>query len=97
MQNKPTPCAECDWRWKTDLLMPENAEAWNLFFCVQTQWRAGGMGIVGLDYGELRAAARDMDIPLTPGLWRKIRALEAAELSEMRKEVAEDDAPGGND
>jgi hypothetical protein len=50
-----------------------------------TQWRAGGMGVIGLDYGEVRAAAADMEIELSPCMWGKIRALEAATLDKMRR------------
>lgn len=57
-------------------LMPENIDAMELWDDVNTQWRAGGMGIVGLDYGELRRRAKELDIDLSPGMWRKIKMLE---------------------
>ena len=31
-------------------ILPENAEAVEVFLMVSTQWRSGGMGIIGLDY-----------------------------------------------
>jgi hypothetical protein len=35
-------------------LWPENWLAWDIFTCVSTQWRTGGMGsYVGLDYGPM--------------------------------------------
>ena len=37
---------------------PENWDAYVLFSYMRTQWRAGGMGIIGLDYGPLH---RKMD------------------------------------
>jgi len=60
--------------------MPENEDALHLWLAVQTQWRAGGMGVVGLDYSEVRHWAREMGIILTPGLWAKIKRLEFFEL-----------------
>jgi hypothetical protein len=47
---------------------------------VLTQWRAGGMGVIGLDYAEVRWWAREMGIDMSPALWGKIRALERHEL-----------------
>ena len=33
--------------------------------------------MIGLDYREVRARARELDIDLSPALWKKIKALEA--------------------
>ena len=60
--------------------MPENAEALALWQAVITQWRGAGMGIIGLDYREVRWWARELGFILSPGLWSKIRALEIIEL-----------------
>jgi hypothetical protein len=57
----------------------------HLWLAVRTQWRAAGFGIVGLDYGEVRRSARDMDIRMTPGLWAKIKRLEYFELERQGK------------
>lgn len=35
-------------------LWPENLPAWQLFMACGTQWRAGGAGREGLDYGGVR-------------------------------------------
>ena len=58
-------------------LWPENFEAWELWKEIETQWRAGPVGVIGLDYREVRERARELDIDLSPALWKKIKALEA--------------------
>ena len=60
--------------------MPENEEAFTLWQAVLTQWRGAGMGIIGLDYREVRWWARELGFILSPGLWSKVRALELVEL-----------------
>lgn len=67
--------------------MPENEAALSLWLAVQTQWRAGGMGIVGLDYGEVRRWARDMGVVMTAAVWGKIRALERHVLAACHAEA----------
>ena len=52
---------------------------------MQTQWRVGGMGPVGLDYGEVRRWAADMDIEMSACMWGKIKALETAALKAANK------------
>jgi hypothetical protein len=61
--------------------MPENEDAMDLWLTVQTQWRAGGMGIVGLDYAEVRVWAEELGIAMTPAMWGKIRKLERQTLA----------------
>lgn len=65
--------------------MPGNADAYELWRAVQTQWRAGGMGVIGVDYAEVRRWARDFGIDMTPAVWRKIIALEGATLKRVAK------------
>jgi hypothetical protein len=67
--------------------MAENSEAWELWLTVQTQWRAGGFGILGLDYGCLMKMAGLLRIGLTPALLKKIQALEASTLKSSRPKV----------
>ena len=55
--------------------MPENAEAWELLQAGATQLRMSGMGgPVGFDYNALALEAFGID--LTPGMWRKVQAVE---------------------
>ena len=57
--------------------MPENAEAWELLQAGATQLRIGGMGTpVGFDYNALALLAETFGIELTPGMWRKVQAVE---------------------
>ena len=57
-------------------LWPINEEAWAIWEEVKTQWRGGGMGPIGLDYAEVRQAAQDLGIDLSPCMKRKIRTME---------------------
>ena len=59
-----------------------------------TQWRAAGLGLIGLDYLAVKAVARDLGIEWTAGMWRKMLALERFETS---REGAGDDSFGGHD
>lgn len=60
--------------------MPENEDAFLVWQEIRTQWRAGPMGILGLDYAEARQAARELEIEWSIGLKRKIQALEGHTL-----------------
>ncbi len=63
--------------------MPENEEAFGLWLSVRTQWRAGGMGVIGLDYAEVRFWADYMGIDLSGSVWNKIQALERWQLRKL--------------
>ena len=57
--------------------MPENAEVWELLQAAATQLRMSGMGgPIGFDYTALALVADSLGVDLTPGLWRKVRAVE---------------------
>ena len=57
--------------------MPDNADAWELLQAGATQLRMPGMGgPVGFDYNALAMLAETLGIDITPGLWRKVRAVE---------------------
>ena len=73
-QSPDIRCEACEWG---AALLPENEDAFDLWSAVKTQWRASAAGLVGLVYGEVRAAARRLEITLSPCTERKIRALEA--------------------
>ena len=68
-------CEECEGRCPD--LMPENAAAWELLQAGATQLRMSGMGgPVGFDYSALALVAEAFGIDLTPGMWRKVQAVE---------------------
>lgn len=67
--------------------MAENAEAWELWLAVNTQWRAGGLGIVGLDYPAVWAMAARLEIEVGNCLMRKIQGLEREVLAQMSDEA----------
>ena len=57
--------------------MPDNADAWKLLEAGATQLRMSGMGgPVGFDYNALALVAEAFGIELTPGMWRKVQAVE---------------------
>ena len=57
--------------------MPGNAAAWELLQAGATQLRMSGMGgPVGFDYNALALVAEAFGIDLTPGMWRKVQAVE---------------------
>jgi len=68
------------------VLSRENADAWQLWTAVQTQWRGSGLGIIGLDYNVLYAEAARLEIELTACTMDKIRTLEMDTLTEMNKD-----------
>lgn len=57
--------------------MPENAELWDLLQVASTQVRVGMNGFIGFDYSALALVAEAFGIDLTPGMWRKVQAVEA--------------------
>lgn len=64
---------------------PENWPAWRLFESLQTQWRAGPGGVLGLDYGVLADELRAREIPPDEHEWLRadVRVMEAAALQEI--------------
>ena len=61
-----------------------------MWLSVRTQWRSGGLGVVGLDYDSVEREAERQGVELREEsgafnrcLWRKIKALEAYELKRM--------------
>ena len=58
----------------------------HLWTAVHTQWRGAGMGVIGLDYQEVRRWADHLEIDLSPCMWSKIKTLEQWELKEMAKQ-----------
>ena len=70
--------------------MPENAEAWELLQAAATQLRLSGMGgPVGFDYNALALVAEAFGIELTPGMWRKVRAVETVIRANAAKHAEE--------
>jgi hypothetical protein len=90
-QGKP-PCVAC--KWKPPELLPENLDAWDLWLSVQTQWRASGFGIIGLDYLALQQEADRLEIDLSICTMAKIRALEAYTLKQQSKKNVKSDTQG---
>jgi hypothetical protein len=52
---------------------------------VQTQWRVGLSGPIGLDYSAVWLVAESMDIEMHAANLGRIRALEREALEHMRK------------
>jgi hypothetical protein len=49
-----------------------------------TQWRAGGLGIIGIDFLAVEKIAGVLGIEFNCAMLRKIRTLELFELSRIR-------------
>lgn len=81
-------CASCE--HGPPRLWAENEQALRLWGEIQTQWRATGFGVVGMDWPAAFAVARVLRVPVTERLFKKLRALERAELEHMA-ETAKDE------
>ncbi len=68
--------------------MDENEDAWDLWIEIKTQWRGSGMGIVGIDYSAVYSEAKRLEIDLSPCTMKKIKALEANVLDELRSQAS---------
>lgn len=61
--------------------VPLNADLWLLWLHVQTQWRAGGMGVIGLDWPAVMLMAKWLGYDLRiPRLYRGLQLCEQAVL-----------------
>ncbi|MCK5541712.1 MAG: DUF1799 domain-containing protein [Desulfobacterales bacterium] len=64
-------------------LLEINHDAWQIWLSVQTQTRTSGAGVVGIDYEEVRQAAKRHEIELSTRNWKKIQALEGTMLDNV--------------
>lgn len=80
---KITDCGTCEGRCPD--LAPENADAWGLLIAAQTQMRTGGLGVLGFDYLAIRYVASVTGVDVTPGILRKIQAVERHILNKQGK------------
>lgn len=68
--------------------MAANLDAWDLWQAVQTQWRAAGMGVIGLDHAWVHKMAGILRIDYTPALFKKMAVLENAAMQKLNKPEA---------
>ena len=68
-------------------LWPDNLTTVNTFLSMSTQWRAGGVGLVGMDYNALPTVLRLSKVPRSEWseVFNGIAIMESAALQEMRK------------
>lgn len=67
-------------------LDPLNAELWSLWAHVQTQWRAGGMGLIGLDWPAVAQIARWFGVDVRiPRLFTGLQQIEEAYLKTQQQ------------
>jgi hypothetical protein len=66
-------------------LWEENAEPFDLFVKLQTQWRSGPSGFTGMDYAGVRAALAMMRRRMTPELFGLLQVMETAGLKALRE------------
>lgn len=69
-------------------LWPENRAAWDLWQCIQTQWRVGMGGATGLDYAGVQSAMQLIGVARKDraDLFALVRAMEGATLDEWAKQ-----------
>ncbi len=66
-------------------VLPENAQAVELFLLSSSQWRFAEGCPTSLDYPGMEAAARLAEIDLTPELFADIRIMERAAVDATRE------------
>ena len=68
-------------------VFPENEKIIDVYFAMQTQWRAGPNGAIGLDYVALPTVFRLVGVPRKDwtDVFEGVRILEIDELIEFRK------------
>jgi hypothetical protein len=81
---EPTPCGPCD--YKPPLKDAALSQFIFLWSHICTQWRAGGMGVVGLDYPAVKMVCDAIGIDFDMFLLRKIKIAESIELEKIRKQ-----------
>ena len=57
-------------------LLDVNQEVWHVWQEVQTQWRSGPGGIIGLDYAEVRQAFDEFGVEYNRRNKRKVMLME---------------------
>lgn len=74
-------------------LLPENAEAWGLYFTLQDQQRVG-MDLLGLDYGVLPAVFELLEVPRAERrlLFEKLAIVNHAEQAHRAEKRRQQDA-----
>jgi hypothetical protein len=98
----PEYCRSCRAKRRSDdrcepcpevAVFPENVPAVDLFLDVQTQWRVGLGGAIGLDYVGVEAAARLLGVPLGRDLFERLQVLEMSYLGALGEKAEETPAP----
>lgn len=69
------------------LVWPDNWKAVTNFSCLQTQWRMGMSGPIGLDYNTLPTVFRMTGLPETEWseMFQSIRVMESAALAVLHE------------
>lgn len=72
---------------KTFAILPENMDALGWFLKLQTQWRVGMNGPVGLDYGVFIQCAKDEGVKRRDRVWilEDLRLMEREYLGAVRQ------------
>ena len=65
-------------------MWPENAEAVSMFCRLQTQWRTGPRGLIGLDYGAAQWLFSLCEVTQPLALLEDIQTMEGAFLMELQ-------------
>jgi hypothetical protein len=69
-------------------IWPENVDTVQMFVDVQTQWRVGGAGVIGLDYAVVMALANLKAVADPLGLLRDLQVMELRARELINAEAA---------
>lgn len=79
-------CQICEWG-HSPKLWEVNQDVFDLWIKVQTQWRASGFSIIGLDYYAVFKVAKTLEIELSQCNLFKIQALEQYILNQLKENL----------
>jgi len=79
--------SEDDFPGEDFLVWPDNWKAISNFSCLQTQWRMGMSGPIGLDYNVMPIVFRMTGLAEIewPEMFQSIRVMESAALAELHR------------
>ena len=87
-QAGPKDCSQCP--HAEPKIPEEDADTWDLWTAIQTQWRVAFGGLVGLDYPAVFQVAAVMGIEIDDLILKKVQGLELHVIAESGKKEEED-------
>lgn len=84
-RGEETPCKPCD--FKPPELDRKTFEFFRLWDIVGSQWIAGGMGVVGLNFASIAVMCEAMCIDFDDRLIKKLKVIERDVLAKMEQDM----------